>query len=150
MGSHDPFGHFKHKLWPKERVKLVDWLLITKTWKSPWFPGMQHTIGKFLTRATTLLQTSLQSEIFMRSYGPSKLWESQLWELSGSPRTKCHLDVAFVERCREYYMGDGGGFPWVRAVVSLVSPKSHVARPSTKGATKSELIKLWLVGCRSE
>ncbi len=25
MGSHDPFGHFKHKLWPKERsgIKLV-------------------------------------------------------------------------------------------------------------------------------
>jgi len=25
-----------------------------------------------------------------------------------------------VERCREYYMGEGGGFPRVRAVVSLV------------------------------
>jgi hypothetical protein len=25
MGSHDPFGHFKHKLWPKERsgIKLA-------------------------------------------------------------------------------------------------------------------------------
>jgi hypothetical protein len=25
MGSHDPFGHFEHKLWPKERpgVKLA-------------------------------------------------------------------------------------------------------------------------------
>jgi hypothetical protein len=25
MGSHDPFGHFKHKLWPKEGlgVKLA-------------------------------------------------------------------------------------------------------------------------------
>jgi hypothetical protein len=25
MGSHDPFGHFKHKLWPKEgpKVKLA-------------------------------------------------------------------------------------------------------------------------------
>jgi hypothetical protein len=30
------------------------------------------------------------------------------------------LDVASVERCREYYMGEGGGFPQVRAVVSLV------------------------------
>jgi hypothetical protein len=27
MGSHDQFGHFKHKLWPKEgpRVKLSNW-----------------------------------------------------------------------------------------------------------------------------
>jgi len=21
MGSHDPFGHLKHKLWPKERLE---------------------------------------------------------------------------------------------------------------------------------
>jgi hypothetical protein len=21
MGSHDPFEHFKHKLWPKEKVE---------------------------------------------------------------------------------------------------------------------------------
>jgi hypothetical protein len=34
--------------------------------------------------------------------------------------TKSHLDVAPVERRRVYYKGDGGGFPRVRAVVSLV------------------------------
>ncbi len=50
-----------------------------------------------------------------------------------------------AERHREYYMGEGGGFPRVRAVVSLVSPKSHVACPSTKGASESELTNL-LVG----
>ncbi len=22
MGSHDPFGHLKHKLWPKERPRV--------------------------------------------------------------------------------------------------------------------------------
>jgi hypothetical protein len=38
----------------------------------------------------------------------------------GSPGKKCHLDVALAESCREYYYGEGGGFPWVRAVVSLV------------------------------
>jgi hypothetical protein len=43
-----------------------------------------------------------------------------------SPRTKSHLDVAHVESCRVYYMGEGGGFPWIRAVVSLVSPESPV------------------------
>jgi hypothetical protein len=37
-----------------------------------------------------------------------------------SPGKKSHLDVAPAERCREYYMGEGGGFPRVRAVVSLV------------------------------
>jgi len=42
-------------------------------------------------------------------------------------------------------MGEGGGFPQVRAMVSLVSPKLHVARPSTKGVPKCELTNL-LVG----
>jgi hypothetical protein len=47
---------------------------------------------------------------------------------------KSHLDVALVERCRVYYMGEGGGFPRVRAMVNIVSPKSPVACLSTKGA----------------
>jgi hypothetical protein len=38
----------------------------------------------------------------------------------GSLGKKSHLDVASAERCREYYMGEGGGFPRVRALVSLV------------------------------
>jgi len=38
----------------------------------------------------------------------------------GSPGKKSHSDVAFAVRCREYYMGEGGGFPRIRAVVSLV------------------------------
>jgi hypothetical protein len=38
----------------------------------------------------------------------------------GSPGKKSHLDVASAESCRVYYMGEGGGFPRVRAVVSLV------------------------------
>jgi hypothetical protein len=48
--------------------------------------------------------------------------------------TKSHLDIALAKRCKIYYMGEGGGFPQVRAVVSLVSPKLLVACPSTKGA----------------
>jgi len=52
----------------------------------------------------------------------------------GSPGTKSNLDVGLMERCRVYYMGEGGGFPQVRAVVSLVSPRSPVAYPNTKGA----------------
>ncbi len=40
----------------------------------------------------------------------------------GSPRTKCHLDVGLMERHKIYYKGEGGDFPQVWAVVSLVSP----------------------------
>jgi hypothetical protein len=68
----------------------------------------------------------------------------------GSPGTKSHLDVAPVEWCKVYYMGEGGGFPRVRAVVNLVSPKSPVVRPSTKGVPKRELTNSWLVGCKFE
>jgi hypothetical protein len=39
----------------------------------------------------------------------------------GSPETKSHLDVGLVERHIIYYKGEGGGFPQVRAMVSLVS-----------------------------
>ncbi len=47
-------------------------------------------------------------------------------------------------------MGEGGGFPRIRAVVNLVNPKLPVVRPRTKGALESELTNLWLVGCRFE
>ncbi len=52
--------------------------------------------------------------------------------LLGSLGIKSHLDASAVERRREYYMGEGGGFPQIRAVVSLVNPESPMACPSTK------------------
>jgi hypothetical protein len=52
--------------------------------------------------------------------------------LLGSPEKKCHSDVGAVGKPREYYMGEGGGFPQVRAVVSQVSPRLFVACPNTK------------------
>jgi len=59
----------------------------------------------------------------------AKLWGSKVvgvltWAISGlplgSPETKSHLDVDPMERCKIYYKGEGGGFPQVRVVVSLV------------------------------
>jgi hypothetical protein len=52
----------------------------------------------------------------------------------GSPGTKNHLDVGLAKRCKIYYMEEGGGFPQVRAVVSLVSSSSPMVRPNTKSA----------------
>jgi hypothetical protein len=46
--------------------------------------------------------------------------ETILGLLLGGPGKKSHLDVASAERCRVYYMGEGGSFPRVRAVVSQV------------------------------
>jgi hypothetical protein len=51
-----------------------------------------------------------------------------------SPRTKCHLDVGLVERRKVYYKGEDGGFPQVRAMVSLVSSSLPMAYLSTKSA----------------
>jgi len=39
-----------------------------------------------------------------------------------SPGNKSHLDVCAAEQHREYYMGEGGAFPRVRAMVNQVSP----------------------------
>jgi hypothetical protein len=50
----------------------------------------------------------------------------------GSLGKKSHLDASAAESCREYYMGEGGGFPRVRAMVSQVSPRLPMVCPNTK------------------
>ncbi len=62
--------------------------------------------------------------------------------LLGSPKTKSHSNEGVVTRRREYYMGEGGGFPRVQTVMNLMSPKLPVACPSTKGALECELTNL--------
>ncbi len=62
-----------------------------------------------------------------------------------SPKTKSHSDVGAAERHKEYCMGEGGGFPRIQAMVSLVSLGSPMACPSTKGVLECELTNL-LVG----
>jgi len=52
--------------------------------------------------------------------------------LLGSLGNKSYLDAGATEQRREYYMGEGDGFPWVWVVVSQVSPRLPVACPNTK------------------
>jgi hypothetical protein len=47
--------------------------------------GVQPVIGKFSTRATTLLQTSSRSELWAQSYSPAKLRKFQPWQFRDSP-----------------------------------------------------------------
>jgi hypothetical protein len=65
----------------------------------------------------------------------------------GSPGTKCHLDVGLVERHIVYYKGEGGGFPQVWVVVSLVSPSClwFVLAPKVLQLCNNHLV---LVLCR--
>jgi hypothetical protein len=85
----------------------------------------------------------------------TKLWAPKIVEVPnlgisrlplGNPRTKCHLDVGLVERHKVYYKGEGGGFPQVRAVVSLVSSSLPLAHLSTKSApTCINQLVVWFV-----
>jgi hypothetical protein len=90
---------------------------------------VRHSVGKLSRRATTLVQTSSWSDSAVGSYEFPKSWGSNrdsfgtISELQlRSPGKKSHMDVASVESCRVYYKGEGGGFPQVQAMVSLVCP----------------------------
>jgi hypothetical protein len=81
-----------------------------------------------------------------------KLWSRKMMRIQigtglglllGSHGTKSHLDVGATERCKEYYMGEVGGFPRIWAMVNLVSPESLVVCFNTKGAPKSELTNVF-------
>jgi hypothetical protein len=143
MGLHDPFGHLQHKLWQKERpgIKLAIWLPTTKSRESTRLSCVQVACDTPLESFRQELQLCCRPRLDRRSerkviapqsYESSNLAVSEL--PFGSPETKSHLDIAPVKSCRVYYMGEGGGFLWVRAVVSLMSPRSPVACPNTKGA----------------
>jgi len=77
---------------------------------------------------------------------PIQAWGKKLWTPKvlgaqtrivsglhfGSLGKKSHLDASAAESYREYYMGEGGGFPRVRAVVSQVNPRLLMACLNTE------------------
>jgi hypothetical protein len=84
----------------------------------------------------------------------TKLWVSKVagipilgisWLSLGSPRTKWHLGAGPMAKHRVYYKGEDGGFPQVRAVVSLVSPCLPVHQKCSNYALTNLLFGL----CRS-
>jgi hypothetical protein len=128
MGSHDPFGHLKHKLWPKERsgVKLAVWLPTIKSRELTRFPCVWHIIGKDLDESYNFASNLISIRgLHAKLWGPKVAGVLTLG-ISGLPfgssGTKCHLDVGVMERHKVYYKGEDDGFPQVQAVVSLVSP----------------------------
>jgi hypothetical protein len=138
IGSHDPFGHFKHKLWPKEGQFDSRPL---KVWNRPNFLACRWRATyrwKYLNEGYNFalklisiggLHTKLCS---LKVAGVPTLGISRL--PLGSPGTKCHLGVGPMAKHRVYYKREGGGFPQVWAVVSLVSSSLPVALPSTESA----------------
>jgi hypothetical protein len=141
MGLHDPFGHLQHKLWPKERsgIKLAIWLPTTESLESTRFPCVQVACNTPLESFQWGLQLRFRPNPNQRFAQevmvPQSCRSSNLPTFPfGSPETKNHSDVIPTWRCRVYYMGEGGGFPRIQAMVSLVNLRSLVALPNTKGA----------------
>jgi len=144
MGSHDPFGHLKHKLWPKKGRESI-WQFDSRPLKvgnrSNFLVCKWHatyswkTLDKGYNFALDLI--SIEG-LHAKLWGP-KIIRNPTLAISrlpfGSPETKCHLDVNLVEKHKVYYRGEGGGFPQVRTVVSLVSPSLFMACPNTKSAS---------------
>jgi len=141
MGSHDPFGHLKHKVWPKKGWKL-NWQFDfwpLKIGNQPDFLACKwHEIyyWKTLDKGYNFVLDLISiKSLHTKLWGP-KITRILMLGISGlpngSPETKCHLDVGLVERHRVYYKGEGGGFPQVQAMVNLVSSNLFVVRPNTK------------------
>ncbi len=134
MASHWPFGHLQPKLWAKEGpgVKLTVWLSTTKSRESTF---SRRCLGECDT-ALKNCQRELQ-HWFKTRPDPSLGRGAMALQSSGSPagtllglhfgsaNKMCHSDVASTTSHREYYKGEGGGFPRVRAVVSLVCPSAR-------------------------
>jgi hypothetical protein len=141
MGLHDPFGHLTHKLWPKERlrVKLAIWLPTTKNRESTRLPCMQVPCNIPLESSQRGLQLCFKPHLNQRSAHKVIEPQSRKSLILGISRlpfeslgTKCHLDVGIAKRHKVYYKGEGGGFPQVQVVVSLVSPSLPMAHSSTE------------------
>jgi len=114
MGSHDPFGYFKHKLWPKEnwesncqfdsrplkvknRFDFLPWRwLATYHWKDL-NEGYNFALELISIRG---LHTKLWA---------SKITWVPILRISGlpfgSPGTKWHLGASPMARHKEYYKG---------------------------------------------
>ncbi len=98
---------------------------------------MQHIIGNCDKGYNFALDLISIGGLHAKLRGP-KVARVPILGISGLPfgslGTKCHLDVGLVKRHIVYYKGEGGGFPQVWAMVSLVSPSLLVAHPNTKSA----------------
>jgi hypothetical protein len=151
MVSHEPFGYLQHKLWQKERleIKLAIWLLTTKSRESTRPRCVWVKCDTPLERSQGELQVCFRPHPNWRS--EQRVMNSQSpgspnRDNFGTPPWESQDKKSFGCKCyKEYYMGEGGGFPWLSAVMSLVSLGLPVACLSIKGAPECEQTNL-LVG----
>jgi hypothetical protein len=84
---------------------------------------VQHTVEKRYNFGLDLIPIRVQREELWAFKVPGVEIGTVSGLHFGSPKKKSHLDASTAESCKEYYMGEGGGFPRVPIVVSQVSPR---------------------------
>jgi len=132
MGLYNSFEYLKHKLWPKEGPGVIFsiWLSTIKSRKLLWFPCVQVACHIPLESSQRGIQICFRPHFNRRSAHKVMGFQSHggpNFKNFGSPGTKWHFGASPVARHREYYNGEGGGFPQVRTVIRrkvVASPKS--------------------------
>jgi hypothetical protein len=143
MGLYDQFGYLKHRLWPKEGLesncqfdsrplKVENHLdLFTCRWRATYH-------WKALNKGYNFSLDLTSIKCLHKSYGLSKSQKSPFWKFRdsqvGSLETKLHLGAGPVAMHKKYYKWEGGGFPQVRAVMSLMNLCLPMVCPCTKSA----------------
>jgi hypothetical protein len=98
-----------------QSLKVSNWLdLLTCRWRATYrWKALDEGYNFFLNLISI---QGLHAKLWALKVGP------QIAKVVGAlTLAKCHLDVGLMERHIVYYKGEGGGFPQVQAVVSLVS-----------------------------
>jgi hypothetical protein len=131
MASHESFGHLQPKLWSKEGLLKVgnrpkyDVFRRSATWRWKAFKE------SYKIALDLIPIRGLNKKLWMPKV-PGVQTETVSGLLFGSPGEKCHSNVASAKSCKEYYMGEGGGFPRVRAMVGQVNPSCPWLVPAPK------------------
>jgi hypothetical protein len=126
MALHESFGHLQHK-----KGRESNWQFDSRPLKVRNWPDS----GVCRWSVTHHWKALEKSYKFSLDLIPIEGLNWELWApkvpwvqtgtvsglLLGSSGTKSHSDVGVVGKRREYYMGEGGGFTQVQAVVSQVS-----------------------------
>jgi len=154
MGLHCPFKYLTHKLWPKEGlgIKLAIWLPTTKSRDFIVCRWSATCRWKDLDEGYNFaLDLILIQGLHVKLWGPKIAGVPTLAILGlpfGSLETKSNLDVGPVGSHIVYYKGEGGGFPQVQAVVSLVSPNCLwlILAPKVLQQCTNQLVAWFCVG----
>ncbi len=137
MGSHDPFGHMKRKLWPKEGLGIKLPLKVKN--HCDFFLCKWHATYRW--KACDKGYNFFLNLILVRGFH-TKLWAPKIMEIRnfgnfGTPIWKSWNKMTFGcwshgQAQSMLYNRKGGGFPQVWAVVSFVNPCLPVVCLCTK------------------